>query len=76
MITDSPWKEAVEVYFRDFMAFLFPNIHDEIDWGKGYDFMDKEPDMLTKKLVGQRMKGGDTKRVDISRKYFSKILKK
>ena len=69
------WEEDKENGDTIFMAFLFAESNDVMK-KLIHDFMDKEPDMLTKKLVGQRMKGGDTKRVDISRKYFSKILKK
>ena len=39
---DSPWKEALERYFPDFLALLFPEIHAEIDWNRPLDFMDKE----------------------------------
>ena len=39
---DSPWKEALEVFFPDFMAFFFPDAHVDIDWAKGYQFLDKE----------------------------------
>jgi predicted transposase YdaD len=39
---DSPWKEALEHYFPDFLALLFPHIHAEIDWSHGHDFLDKE----------------------------------
>ena len=39
---DSPWKEALERYFPDFLALLFPHIHAEIDWTRGYSFLDKE----------------------------------
>ena len=28
---DSPWKEALEIYFRAFLALFFPNIHADID---------------------------------------------
>lgn len=31
---DSPWKEALEVYFEAFMLFCFPKIHADIDWNK------------------------------------------
>ncbi|MEK6737891.1 MAG: hypothetical protein AABY74_04415 [Planctomycetota bacterium] len=31
---DSPWKQAIEAYFPDFMRFFFPGIYDEIDWNK------------------------------------------
>jgi hypothetical protein len=39
---DSPWKDILEVYFQDFMQFFFPEIHDDIDWSRGYDFLDQE----------------------------------
>ena len=39
---DSPWKEGVEIYFKEFMEFFFPAIASEIDWHKGYQFLDKE----------------------------------
>jgi len=39
---DSPWKDALEGYFEAFMLFFFPHIHAEIDWSKGYVFLDKE----------------------------------
>ena len=39
---DSPWKEALERYFPLFMAFFFPHAHADIDWSRGYQFLDKE----------------------------------
>src|ERR671915_1692946 len=36
---DSPWKEALERYFKDFMAFFFPTTHAGIDWTRGYKFL-------------------------------------
>jgi hypothetical protein len=39
---DSPWKEALEGYFPEFLALLFPPIHADIDWSRGYRFLDKE----------------------------------
>jgi hypothetical protein len=39
---DSPWKDAVERYFPEFMAFYFPAAHLEIDWSVGYEFLDQE----------------------------------
>ena len=39
---DSPWKEALERYFPEFVALLFPTIHTAIDWSRGYTFLDKE----------------------------------
>jgi len=31
---DSPWKEAVEHYFPEFMEFYFPEAYTQIDWSK------------------------------------------
>ncbi len=39
---DGAWKEALEVYFPQFMAFFFPDAHDDINWEVGYEFLDKE----------------------------------
>ena len=39
---DSPWKEALEEYFEAFVALFFPQAHADIDWAKGYEFLDKE----------------------------------
>ena len=39
---DSPWKQALEVFFPDFMAFFFADAYADIDWVKGYQFLDKE----------------------------------
>jgi hypothetical protein len=39
---DSPWKEAVEYYFPEFMEFYFSDASAEIDWTKDPVFLDKE----------------------------------
>ncbi len=39
---DSPWKEAIEEFFEEFFLFFFPEVHADIDWSKGYTFLDKE----------------------------------
>ncbi|MEC4806417.1 MAG: transposase [Jaaginema sp. PMC 1079.18] len=39
---DNPWKEALALYFQPFIAFLFPLIHDNINWERGYEFLDTE----------------------------------
>ena len=39
---DNPWKEAIGCYFKEFMLLLFPKIFVDIDWSKGYTFLDKE----------------------------------
>jgi hypothetical protein len=39
---DSPWKEALEGWFPEFPALLFPAVHAGIDWSRGHRFLDKE----------------------------------
>jgi hypothetical protein len=39
---DSPWKEGMELYFKELMQFFFPDIDARIAWDKGYQFLDKE----------------------------------
>lgn len=39
---DSPWKEVLERYFEEFLAFFFPHAHAAIDWAKDHVFLDKE----------------------------------
>ncbi len=39
---DSPWKEAIERHFADFMLFFFPNAHAQIDWSQPLIFLDQE----------------------------------
>lgn len=39
---DSPWKEALDSYFDSFLSLLFPDIHAQIDWSRGYESLDKE----------------------------------
>jgi hypothetical protein len=39
---DGPWKEALDLYFRPFVEFLFPPVGREIDWERPVEFHDKE----------------------------------
>jgi hypothetical protein len=39
---DSPWKEALDRYFEQFVAFFFPQAHADIDWTRPYETLDKE----------------------------------
>lgn len=39
---DSPWKEAVERHFPEFLGFFFPQAFAAIDWARGHDFLDQE----------------------------------
>ncbi len=39
---DSPWKEAIEQYFPEFMSFYFSDAYAGIDWSEEHIFLDKE----------------------------------
>jgi hypothetical protein len=39
---DSPWKDALQLYLRAFLAFFFPDIEADVDWSRGYEALDKE----------------------------------
>ena len=39
---DSPWKDILETWFREFMEFFFPDVAADIDWTRNYEFLDKE----------------------------------
>jgi len=52
---DSPWKEALDLYFQAFLALLFPHIHRDIDWSRGFEMLDKElQQLLPKAAQGRR----------------------
>ncbi len=48
---DSPWKEAIEEYFQECLAFFFPKIHADIDWAAGYQFLDKELEKVVRQAI-------------------------
>ena len=39
---DSPWKEAIDVFFEPFMQLCFPEVHSKIDWLSPVKMLDKE----------------------------------
>jgi predicted transposase/invertase (TIGR01784 family) len=39
---DSAWKDVIEELFEPFLGFFFPNIHQDIDFAKGYEFLSRE----------------------------------
>lgn len=53
---DSPWKQILEGYLPEFMAFSFPSIAAAIDWARGYTFLDKELQQVTRDAdLGRRL---------------------
>jgi hypothetical protein len=59
---DSPWKEALDVYFEPFVALLFPEVHRQIDWSRGYESLDKEFQQVVREA-------------EIGRRYVDKLVK-
>lgn len=59
---DSPWKEALELYFPAFLALFLPDAHADIDWTRGHVFLDKE----LQRLLPKAARG---------RKYVDKLVK-
>jgi len=37
---DSPWKNALEAYFKECLHFFFPAMAEEVDWERGYLFLE------------------------------------
>ena len=51
---DSPWKDAIEIYFEQCMALFFPEIHKAIDWSRKPEFLDKEFQKITRQSEDKR----------------------
>lgn len=52
---DSAWKQILETYFEQFLAFFLPAAHAAIDWGQGYRLLDKElQQIMPDAELGQR----------------------
>jgi predicted transposase/invertase (TIGR01784 family) len=53
-VHDTPWKNALDRYFKEGMQLLFPTVYDAINWQQAPEFLDKE---LQKTLAkGERPK--------------------
>jgi hypothetical protein len=53
---DLPWKDVIESHFEDFMSFFFPQIHTEIDWSRGHEFLDQELSQVVRDAeIGKRL---------------------
>lgn len=44
---DSPWKDLLDRYFEAFIEFFFAEAHVQIDWARGFEFLDKELQKIT-----------------------------
>jgi len=53
---DSPWKDILESYFMEFMAFFFPQAYRDIDWSRKYESLDNELQQIVQDSeIGKRM---------------------
>lgn len=61
---DSPWKDAIEEFFQEFMEFFFPAAHAQINWDREVSFLEQElrkvmPDSeVPKRLVDKLIQVG------------------
>lgn len=39
---DGPWKEVLDLYLEDALAFFFSDAHRDIDWARGYEGLETE----------------------------------
>ena len=44
---DSPWKEALDVFFEAFLELFIPEAHADIDWSRQCESLDKELQQIT-----------------------------
>jgi hypothetical protein len=53
---DMPWKAVIERFFELFLAFFFPELHADIDWSRGFTFLDTELQQITRDAeLGRRL---------------------
>ena len=41
-VQDELWKDVIEGLFPQFLSFFAPDLSQDVDWEKGYEFLDKE----------------------------------
>jgi len=53
---DTPWKDILQRYFEEFILFFFPTAHEEIDWRRTPEFLDKELQQVVRDAeLGRRL---------------------
>jgi len=41
-VQDELWKEVIEGLFPQFLRFFAPDLAQDVDWERGYEFLDQE----------------------------------
>jgi len=59
---DSPWKDALDIYFEQFLALFFLDAHRDIDWSRGTESLDKELQQVVREA-------------EVGRRYVDKLVK-
>ena len=52
---DSPWKDALEIFFRSLIELCFPRIAEAIDWASPVEFLDTELHEILMGLAAGRL---------------------
>ncbi len=59
---DSSWKDILDVFLHWFMLLFFPKIHEDIDWSRGYESLEKELQKIANEAT-------------VGKRYVDKLLK-
>jgi len=46
-VQDELWKDVIEGLFPQFLSFFAPDLSQDVDWERGYEFLDKELHQIT-----------------------------
>lgn len=53
---DTPWKTILDIYFKEFILYCWPEKYAEIDWSRGYKTLDKELSKIARNApIGNRV---------------------
>ncbi|MFN7016437.1 MAG: hypothetical protein ACK4P5_04610, partial [Fimbriimonadales bacterium] len=81
---DSPWKEFLTVFFRQFIALVLPELHKMVDWSHPPQFLDNElrritprsetGRLYTDRLVKVQLKSGDPRAILVHLEAQSQVV--
>jgi len=68
---DSPWKKALEVYFREFINFFFPDMAADVDWSREWEGLEESTNPFAS-VVMAHLKAVETAG-DNDKRYYWKL---